>query len=143
MSESKDNLGGDSASEPVNTSPMDRVANRIEERFPSQRPPKGRKRGRHFLVWWSVILLMLLTLGATFSFGSLLLGYVGWIVIDPAQTFQSPWHPVAAVILGLFTSVGAAWLFVYGVSLLNGVIRASKELAEERMALLKLEKSAE
>ena len=143
MSDSTGDLKGDAGvsetTDPASNSPMDRIANRIEERFPSKPAPKGKKRGRHFLLWWSVILLMLLALGATFAFGSLLLGYVIIIVIDPAQTFQSSWHPVAAVTLGLFTSVGAAWLFFYGVSILNGVIRASKEIAEERRALQKLE----
>jgi len=141
--DARSDVGNEAETGPVKASPMDRVATRLAEKFPNPPAPKGRKRGRHFLMWWSVILLMLLTLGATFAFGSLLLGYVGWIVLDPAQAFQSPWHPVAAVTLGLFTSVGAAWLFIYGVSILNGVIRASKELAEERRALLALAQSAE
>jgi len=89
---------------------------------------------RHFLSWWAVIVLMLLSLVATFCFGAGLLGYVAWIAYDPAQSFQSPWHWVAAVPFGLLAAVGSAWLFGYGVIILRGVIRASRDLAERMQA---------
>ncbi len=92
-------------------------------------PPKGKKRARHFLTWWSVIILMLLCLTATFGFGAMLLGYVAWIGIDPEQSFRSLWHPAVAIPLGLFAAVGSAWLFAYGLKILNGVVAASQELA--------------
>ena len=98
-------------------------------------PPKGKKRARHFLTWWSVITLMLLCLGGTFAFGALLLGYVAWIGMDPAQTFGSLWHPAVAIPLGLFGTIGSGWLFVYGVKILNGVISASREMAVANMEL--------
>lgn len=87
---------------------------------------------RHFLAWWSVIVLMLATLAGTFAFGALLLGYVARIAIDPAQPFGSLWHPVVAVPLGLFTTLGSAWLFFYGLSILGGVVRASAALGAQR-----------
>lgn len=95
----------------------------------------ARKRAKHFLSWWSVIVLMLLALAVTFGFGAVLLGYVAWIVIDPELSFQSMWHPAVAVPLGLFTAAGSAWLFVYGLGILRGVVQASNDLARQRAAL--------
>ncbi|MFQ5509219.1 MAG: hypothetical protein ACE5FN_07770 [Leptospirillia bacterium] len=89
----------------------------------------AKKRARHFLSWWAVSALMLATLVATFGFGALLLGYVAWIGIDPAQSFNSFWHPLVAVPLGLITAAGSAWLFGYGIIILRGVVRASLKLA--------------
>ncbi len=103
-------------------------------KMPVSPPPKGRQRVRHFLTWWAVITLMLATLIGAFGAGSLLLGYVGWIALDPAQSFHSPWHPVVAVVMGLFTSLGSAWLFGYGVIILRGVVRASRTLAHQSAA---------
>ncbi|MBI5136805.1 MAG: hypothetical protein HZA24_05645 [Nitrospirae bacterium] len=100
----------------------------------SDRPAPGtaRKRARYFLTWWSVIILMLLALAVTFGFGAVLLGYVVWIGLDPEQSFGSLWHPLVAVPLGLFAAAGSAWLFLYGVTILRGVVQASNDLARRR-----------
>jgi hypothetical protein len=84
----------------------------------------ARRRARHFLSWWAVVALMLVTLGATCGFGALLLGYVIWIAVDPAQSFGSLWHPVVAVIFGAGVLGGGLWLLGYGLWILRGVVRA-------------------
>jgi hypothetical protein len=89
---------------------------------------------RHFLLWWTVVALMLATLAATFAAGAILLGYVAQIAFDPARSFQAAWHPWLAVPVGVFTAGGSAWLFGYGLIILGGVVRASKRLAAERVA---------
>jgi hypothetical protein len=90
------------------------------------RDPKtaARRRARHFLAWWSVVALMLLTLTVTCGFGALLLGYVVWIALDPAQSFASAWHPVVAVVFGVGVLGGGLWLLGYGLWILRGVVRA-------------------
>jgi hypothetical protein len=90
------------------------------------RDPKAaaRRRARHFLAWWSVVALMLLTLTVTCGFGALLLGYVVWIAVDPGQSFASAWHPVVAVVLGVVVLGGGLWLLGYGLWILRGVVRA-------------------
>jgi hypothetical protein len=95
------------------------------------RDPKdaARRRARHFLAWWSVVALMLVTLGATCAFGALLLGYVIWIAVDPAQSFASAWHPVVAVLMGVLVLGGGLWLLGYGLWILRGVLRAMRAMA--------------
>lgn len=95
-------------------------------------PGGSRRRARHFLSWWSVIVLMLAALAATFGFGALLLGYTAWIAADPAQHFGALWHPVVAVVVGLLVCGGSLWLLGYGLWILGGVVRASRALARER-----------
>ena len=101
----------------------------------SRRTPQdaARRRARHFLAWWGVVALMLLTLGVTCAFGGLLLAWVLWIAVDPAQSFGSPWHPAVAVLLGLLVLAGGLWLLGYGLWILRGVVRALKALAEARL----------
>lgn len=86
-----------------------------------------RRQSRHFMVWWTAVALMLLTLAITFLAGLALLGYAGWIWVDPAQSFASVWHPLVAIPLGLFTAGGAAWLFGYGLVIVVRVARALRE----------------
>jgi len=95
------------------------------------RDPKqaARRRARNFLAWWSVVALMLLTLGVTCAFGALLLAYVVWIAVDPAQSFGATWHAVVAVVFGVVVLGGGLWLFGYGLWILRGVVRALKALA--------------
>jgi uncharacterized membrane protein len=95
-------------------------------------PGVRRRRVRHFLSWWSVIVLMLAALAATFGFGALLLGYTAVIALDPAQHFGALWHPIVAVITGVLVCGGSLWLLGYGLWILGGVVKASKTLARDR-----------
>jgi hypothetical protein len=81
-----------------------------------------------------VIVLMLGALGVTFAFGALLLGYTAWIALDPGQHFDALWHPIVAVTVGLLVCGGSLWLLGYGLWILGGVVRASRDLARERAA---------
>jgi hypothetical protein len=92
-----------------------------------------RARTRHFLTWWAVIVLMLATLGMTFAFGAIVLGYVAWIALDPAQGFGAAWHPYVAAVAALLVVGGSLWLLGYGLWILRGVVRASRALARERL----------
>jgi len=93
----------------------------------------GSRRVRHFLTWWGVVVLMLVTLGVTFGFGAVVLGYVVWIALDPQQAFGAAWHPWVAVTVGLLVCGGSLWLLGYGLWILGGVVRASRALAAERL----------
>ncbi len=93
-------------------------------------PASRRRQARHFMVWWTAVALMLMTLAVTFLAGMVLLGYAGWIALDPAQSFGSVWHPLVAVPLGLFTAGGSAWLFGYGLVIVVRVVRALQEHAQ-------------
>jgi hypothetical protein len=105
----------------------------VKLREPGTRDLGSRRgRARHFLSWWSVIVLMLAALGATFAFGALLLAYTAWIALDPAQHFGAGWHPVVAVTVGVLVCGGSLWLLGYGLWILGGVVRASRDLARER-----------
>jgi hypothetical protein len=95
-------------------------------------PDVRRRRARHVLSWWSVIVLMLAALAATFAFGALLLGYTASIALDPAQHFGALWHPIVAVIVGLLVCGGSLWLLGFGLWILGGVVKASKALARDR-----------
>ena len=91
----------------------------------------GAGRARHFLVWWAASALMLVTLAATFGFGALLVGYVGWIAWDPVQSFGAVWHPLVALPVGLVTAIAALWLFVWGVVILIRVVKSLRELVAQ------------